>query len=117
MQLREKPANGRNVHVLRSEVVRLLVESRGRECEELRQIVAVGGNRVTRGVAIESEVLEKFLEMVLHPDTPSGTAAWPGFLCALSSHSARSASARSAIASLRFILSRMMLRGGSPGRA
>src|ERR1700676_5469197 len=112
MELGKKSANRRHLDIRRFQPIERCVMVAGRKQEKLGEIARVGHDGVTRGVAVEPQIVEKIFEDLPHapalipcpPPLPAGSER---------SHSARAASARSDIATFRFTLSRMPFGGAS----
>src|SRR5687768_8351027 len=108
MELAEKGADGKSVHIRRAQRVERLLSDLCSELKKRRDVVLICRERVRRHVAV-AKVLQEPLQQFFHA-TPCPLPLVP---CTERSHSAKSLSARSDIASLRFNLSRRTVGGGS----
>jgi hypothetical protein len=119
VKIGEKPPDGRDVDVGRAQLLQGTVRRVRHAPQKLREVTLVGGHGVPRRIAIQQEKRQKGVEDVFHAglgelkSVDSGNrSAVPTFGSA-ESHSARSRSARSDIASFRFCLSRTRSVGGA----
>ena len=105
VQVGQELPNGQEVEVRHRQVGPPAAGTAREEREELREVAVVGADRVTGGVLVEPKMLEELAERGLHRLDPEGVDR----VSPASIQRARSASARSDIASLRVSL-RLILR-------
>src|ERR1019366_9094244 len=115
VRIGEKTANGRAIELVGREGTHLHARRERGMREKLRQVAVVRADRVRRHVSVQPEESQKLLELGRHgwsAPRAEPTAARPLANPWRAIHASRSASARSASASLRRILSRGGLASG-----